>query len=425
MPPLGADFARSAAGRLGVQLGDAAAAELAVHLELHLRKVLGLALKLARRARRRRLCSADVADATECNGAGLPPWASGLMQYSALEASLSRGKLTGGSVVPLPLEYSRKLGKSPLELSLSVEWLAVEGAAVGLGGGGMLPGPGMRPIEVLEPGGPVDSVGMVLASAPSFLAEEQVSLLTRIVKVLSGGEELARWHGPVVAACRREECMPLLPFLAQYVACRVPACLADAPPPELRLLLDVLDAVALAPRGAEPLLHQCLPPALLLCLSPALGSGRRALRGPGEGVAYHSVRRKAAAVVARIALRYCEALPEVYSEVFRIYEEALRRSPPIGVAAGAALGLAALGPRCATQVLTPALMEGLALHLAAATHSPGQNAADAGAAATGGAGERGEPQAKKAKATDGMALFFHEALPRNAFALTTTFLLGL
>lgn len=367
MPPLSADFARSTASRLGISLGDAAAAELAVHLELHLRSVLGLALKLARRARRRRLRCVDIIDASECGGE-LAPWASTLMQQCAMSVGRSTGKLPPDSVVPLQLESELKLGLTPVELSLAVEWLAVDGLPVSLSS---------KHDSVASRGdGQSESAGIVLTPAPSYLAEEQVSLLTRIVQVLDGGEDTAKWHEPVLAACRREECRPLLPFLAQYLVSKVPACLTTASPRSLHLLLGVLECVALAPQKAEALLHQCMPTALLLCLSPALGFGRRQHALPGEED-YHGVRRDAAGVVAKIALRYSGSLPEVYAEVYRVYEEALRRSPALSVVAGAALGLAALGPSCATQVLTPALMDGLVEHIAAAT-AMGQAAVDEG-----------------------------------------------
>mmetsp|Transcript_117791 Transcript_117791/g.345060 ORF Transcript_117791/g.345060 Transcript_117791/m.345060 type:complete len:407 (-) Transcript_117791:175-1395(-) len=104
--------------------------------------------------------------------------------------------------------------------------------------------------------------------------------------------------------------------------------------------------------------------------------------------------------------RMTEGERRKFSRFVRELEESAPTPAPAAASKAAAKGAAkskAKGPAPAAK---------------AALLAMGAKGAGRGAAAK-------EPQAKKAKATDGMALFFHEALPRNAFALTTTFLLGL
>jgi len=169
---------------------------------------------------------------------------------------------------------------------------------------------------------------------------------------------MSRWYSSTIAMCKHEVCLPLLPFLAQFLVHKVPACISDASPAELCMLLHALGAVALAPQATERYLHQCLPAAMLLCLSPDMGTGYRERAKPGEISGYCGTRRHAAALIAEIAARNCSTMPEVYVEVQRVFHEALVRNPPLAVVSGAILGLTALGSQSVAQILIPAMLHG-------------------------------------------------------------------
>lgn len=385
MPQLGADFARCVGSRVGVALDDAAASELAIHLELHMRRMASLAMKLARRARRRRVMRIDIIDSAECSPSGqraMEPWALSLVQQcAAVAGSRARPTREELNILPLEVESLRPLEPAPVDFSLVVEWLAVNGVAVagaaaesgsviGLCSDGVdvFVGLTLGSAEVVSPSQmPAcrqDNFGL-LPAQPPLLDDEHLALLHRIVGVLDSGAEMARWGETVLRVCSREEATPIRPFIAQFLAHKIPLCIGDASPAELHLLLGVLEAITLVPRGAELYLHQCLAPGFLICTSPALGSNDRSSVTSEVVAGYCSIRRRGASLVTGIALRYRDSIPEVYAEVYRVFEEVLRRTPPLTVAAGAILGLAALGARNVEQCLVPMLLDGgLIAHLA-------------------------------------------------------------
>jgi len=368
MPALGADLARNVADSVGaVGLDEEATAELGLHLELHLRGVIVLALKLARRACRQKLCCRDIRDAIECLG---PTGASGSSEHhqapSALRlvqhciAEVAQTRTNGGNSMHriAHLGAPRYIGSPPRDMHLRVEWLAVNGAVVASFNGStnvdrmqseqpLLGGCSQWLCPTSKPSGPLLT-----------LTDEHLALLHRITRVLDGGDDMSRWYAPTIAMCRHEVCRPLLPFLAQFLVHKVPACISDASPAELCMLLRALGVVALAPQATERYLHQCLPAAMLLCLSPDMGVGYRERAKPGEISGYCGTRRHAAALVAEIVSRSCRTLPEVYAEVQRVFHEALVRSPPLAVVGGSILGLTALGCRSLAEVFIPAMLGG-------------------------------------------------------------------
>lgn len=281
MPPFGADIARSVADSVGaVGLDEEATAELGLHIELHLRGVIGLALKLARRARRQKLCLRDVCDALECLPTGTTgsrdrhqtPSAICLAQHCITAAAQTNG---GGPMHRVAqLGAPRCLGSPPRDMQLRVEWLAVDGAVVASFNG-------LTDMERMQSeaslGSPCQWLGPPAkpSGAPLLLTDEHLALLHRITRVLDGGDDMCRWHAATIAMCKHEVCLPLLPFLAQFLVHKVPACISDASPAQLCMLLHALGAVALAPQATERYLHQCLPAAMLLCLSPDIGMGYR------------------------------------------------------------------------------------------------------------------------------------------------------
>lgn len=370
MPPFGADIAQSVADSVGaVGLDEEATAELGLHIELHLRGVIGLALKLARRARRQKLCLRDVCDALECLPTGTTgsrdrhqtPSAICLAQHCITAAAQTNG---GGPMHRVAqLGAPRCLGSPPRDMQLRVEWLAVDGAVVASFNG-------LTDMERMQSeaslGSPCQWLGPPAkpSGAPLLLTDEHLALLHRITRVLDGGDDMCRWHAATIAMCKHEVCLPLLPFLAQFLVHKVPACISDASPAQLCMLLHALGAVALAPQATERYLHQCLPAAMLLCLSPDIGMGYRERAKPGEISGYSGIRRHAAALVAEIAARNCSTMPEVYVEVQRVFHEALVRNPPLAVVSGAILGLTALGCRSVAHILIPAMLNGtLAEHV--------------------------------------------------------------
>lgn len=382
MPQLSATFAKCVASHVGTPINDAAAAELAAHLEMRLRDTIRLALRLARRARRKRIARCDVDDAGRSASREAEVWMSAFARHAATGRN-------AGELLPLDSGgiHEAPLPKLPLDIGLRVEWLAVNGAPVAgrsaLGShGGLFSTPGL-PSAGPGPEAAAPLPGLHVGPS-SLLSKEQLALLHRIVAVLDGGEESARWRSLLPPLCRREALAPLRPFLAHFLSRQVPLRLANSPPAELHALLGVLEAISLAP-GAELYLHQCLPCAFLLCLSPALGGQ---LRRGYRAAHCLDVRRRAAALIGEVVLSHKDSIPELCAEACSTFEQALRRSPPLPVVTGAILGLQALGPRCIERVLIPLAQDGLMPTLAQAV----RNAAEAL-----GEGTPGGPSQKKAR----------------------------
>lgn len=414
--PLGADFARSVAeccvgGGATPVLDDAAAAALATQLELHLRTTLNLATRFARRARRSKLKCSDIADAVAC-GRGSEPY-SGTGRAAAAPAHLRAQMLVAAArgqpsaVEPLDLLMARRLHagdfalEAPTELRLHVRWLAIEGQPVAAPE--TRPGDALRgSIGVHHPAAHEGGRGLggILVAPPALLGKEQLTLLQRIVATLEGGQEASKRRALVPMLCHREDLAALRPFLAHFLAQHVPGRLRSASPQELTALLGVLEAIMLSPQGAELYLHQCMPPAFLICLSPALGElhGSQARSSAGR---YAAVRRRAASLIGATATRYRETIPEMFAEVCRVFEEALRRTPQLKVVAGAVHGLVALGLRTVEMVLVPVLREGLVEHIAASLSEGDGFVGCASAAAP--SAEASEAKLAKAPAKRGMA----------------------
>jgi len=388
---LGAEFARAIAQEVGITVDDSAAGELAAHLQVHLWRTADLALKLARRARRRRrLLCADILDAAQhgWDQDASDAWVE-LLPFQALSGA--------NEVLPLAETAARPRPVVPVEIRLRVEWLAVEGrAVVGCDGdeddGAWLPRPPRQLFEMMHSPSVAElCLRPALQSLP-LLDEEQLSLLRRIASVIDGGKDAARWRGPVLAICRREELAPLRPFLAHFLVHRVPLLVPRVSPAELRLILGVLEAISLAHRGAEVYLHQCLPTLYILCLSTSLGSAAHSgsssgVLGPSSGRtnaagvgsragSYRGVRKYAASVIAKIALRHRIEMPEVFAEVCATFGKALQRSPPLDVLASVLFGLTALGPACVEEVLAPPVLHALLADLAADAGAAGVNSPD-------------------------------------------------
>merc|ERR1712176_840106 len=115
------------------------------------------------------------------------------------------------------------------------------------------------------------------------------------------GDRMTKWHQPVLRVCKRPEATPLRPFIAQFLVHKVPLRVARASAAELNLLLGVIEAIALVPRGAELYLHQCLQPAMMICTSPDLGSSRGTKSTADVVTEYRRIRRRAAALISHIA----------------------------------------------------------------------------------------------------------------------------
>jgi len=220
-------------------------------------------------------------------------------------------------------------------------------------------------LEVLGENANSGFVAIGLAtSAPPLLPEEQMALLHRIVAVLDDsnvGEAGSPWYATTMELCARPALRSLRPFIAHFLVHQVPARIDNALPRELHALLGIFEAITLVPNGAEVYLHQCLVPMFLLCLSPTLGKD---VPRTSKVIRYSSVRKRAACLISKIALHYCDSIPELFAEVCATFEKALRRSPTLSTVAGAVSGLAALGPKCVERVLLPLVAEGLAEHVA-------------------------------------------------------------
>lgn len=391
--PINRAFAREIARTSGCtgDLDDAAATELALILEQKLRSTILLALKLQRRARRTTLSCADIRDAAGPDG-GLDttsePWAEILSRVPGVgRHRVARFGEPSSRIVPVgSASRSGPLPRPPADFSVRVHWLAVDGFALsgherlpstggrnGCQGSGGVMTNGTPPLGSRLCGSSSSSRrgnGLSAASPASWasgpldhwlpaLSEEQLAAVRRVMDVLCGGPDTAKWRSAAVALCGKEHFAAMRPVLAHLLARQVPAGIASASPREIHPLLSALEALALhtpkgGEHGAELYVHQCLPPLILLCMSPALGLQNTAMFCAGFG----TIRRRAAMILGSVVRRYADSIPELYAEVCLTLERALRGRPPLATTTGAVQALTALGPACVRGVLLPLLLEG-------------------------------------------------------------------
>lgn len=382
-PALGPDFAHFVAGRTGAAgaagaawqeaaVSGEVAAELAPLLELHLRETICLAIRLAKRARRRRLHCADIVDAAvglcassaRCRRSEGAPYRELLARSPAASASASRLlEISSAAAVAQPLP------PVPRALGLRVQWLAVDGSPVagcdGPGSSLLSLGPSRARLAALASPLAAAPLAAAPSETPFAPSEEQLLLVGRLSSALEGDggegtqsvEEVARWRDAALELCAREALAPLRPLVADRLGRRAVARASCATSMELHRLLDAIEGLALASPEAQPHLRQCLFAAtVLLCAPSASGAG-------GAGAARTGVRRRAAALVAEVVRRHCEEAPGLLPDMRGNFGEVLHQQPPAGAAAGAVFGLVALGRGGVEDILLPALRAGALDHL--------------------------------------------------------------
>ncbi|CAE7332151.1 unnamed protein product [Symbiodinium sp. CCMP2592] len=333
-------------------VAESAYEELALHVELRLRRVLRLAWRLCLHARRRRLERSDVEDVILINGI----FPGGPMRLAPIFALASAAATARGAPGHDRLvSISAELQKSSHQIKRREEKPSPCLSTVALMETGEFKVPRLEedlPWTLPEPGSP-------RPSAREMTTEMRQRLL-RTVQVLEGGMATRPQHAATLADVASDSFAPLAPHLAEFLAHHVPQRVAAAATPsELLLLLRILEAITVSPHvNSTGYLHLCLVPALVLCLKSRSEPSDGAELEQGESmqeVAADSISRTAAGFLASMVRNNAIRLPELGMEALRLLRAVLSRRPPLRTAAGAAFCLARLGPRAVEEVLCPAL----------------------------------------------------------------------
>mmetsp|Transcript_82027 Transcript_82027/g.145341 ORF Transcript_82027/g.145341 Transcript_82027/m.145341 type:complete len:512 (+) Transcript_82027:138-1673(+) len=300
------------------------AAEVVKQQRLTLVSLVDQAVKLAHRACRHHLLRGDVEDVLQVK----PEMKSRVAARSCQSKSTDSKVFAISAWTRLPVDIEHR--NTPLHIKQRI----ANGAPV-------------DNADVERP--PCGDFGELLLEleAPHWLNDEEKQLLDQFVRLLNSYAR--EMQSQLLELSGHAAFRGVRPVLAQFLILRVHDYVTFAPLWQLEQFVGVLETTALAPGHAELCIHQCLLSAFVVCLSPRLGSS-----SPSNS-SFGSIRKAAAAVISKIALRYQDSIPELLPQICDCFQHALECASSFAIVIGAVWGLINLGAECVGRVLLPVL----------------------------------------------------------------------
>ncbi|KAK2079320.1 hypothetical protein QBZ16_003011 [Prototheca wickerhamii] len=328
------EFVATVASSIAVGVHPEACQALAHDVEYRLREVIQDALKFASRSRRSYLTTEDVNSALRLRN---PLY--GFMSRDPAKFLRAAGHpdvyYVSDPEVSVAAVASAPLPRPPVEVAVVPHWLAIDGKQP------VIP-ENSPPAAAAAPSAPAgaaaardpDDATLVRAPLRHVLTREMQAYLDRRAVLASLASDAGL--------------QPLLPYFFKLIADEAVADLRALR--TLPRLVSALRALTSNPEvDAGPLLHEALPPLLTALVARRLGA-RRVGRALGSARARGARWRCSARATAPATSRSCPGCSARWRARWRAARPAARS---LAARYGAALGLAALGPRSVRGVLLP------------------------------------------------------------------------